>query len=66
MSTRNNLDELALVSLKAFDASIERGISDANAGRLKSAAEVFDRLEAKYRAMVASPRSEQSKQHLDS
>lgn len=34
-----------------FDAEIQKGIDDANAGRLKDADEVFDRLEAKYRAM---------------
>jgi len=34
-----------------FDAEIQKGIDDANAGRVKDADEVFDRLEAKYRAM---------------
>lgn len=38
--------------LAALDASIARGLADAEAGRTKPAAEVFDRLEAKYRAMV--------------
>jgi antitoxin ParD1/3/4 len=38
--------------LAALDASIARGIADADAGRVKPAAEVFDRLEAKYRAMA--------------
>jgi antitoxin ParD1/3/4 len=37
--------------LAALDASILRGIADANAGRTKPASDVFDRLEAKYRAM---------------
>ena len=37
--------------LAALDASIGRGIADANAGNTKPADEVFDRLEAKYRAM---------------
>jgi antitoxin ParD1/3/4 len=37
--------------LVALDASIARGLADADAGRTKPAAEVFDRLEAKYRAM---------------
>ncbi|WP_342251446.1 type II toxin-antitoxin system ParD family antitoxin [Sphingomonas sp. OTU376] len=37
--------------LAALDASIARGIADAESGRTKSAAEVFDRLEAKYAAM---------------
>lgn len=39
--------------LAALDASIARGLNDAEAGRTKPAAEVFDRLEAKYRAMAA-------------
>lgn len=38
--------------LAALDASIQRGLADADAGRVKPAAEVFDRLEAKYRAMA--------------
>jgi len=37
--------------LAALDASIARGVADADDGRTKSAAEVFDRLEAKYGAM---------------
>lgn len=40
--------------LAALDASIMRGLADADAGRTKPAGEVFDRLEAKYRAMVAA------------
>lgn len=40
--------------LEALDASIARGQSDAQAGRTKPAAEVFDRLEHKYRAMAES------------
>ncbi|MCD4662626.1 type II toxin-antitoxin system ParD family antitoxin [Rhizobium pusense] len=39
--------------LAALDASIMRGLADADAGRTKPASEVFDRLEAKYRAMTA-------------
>jgi len=38
--------------LAALDASIMRGIADADAGRTKPAGDVFDRLEAKYRAMA--------------
>lgn len=38
--------------LAALDASIRRGLADSAAGRVKPAAEVFDRLEAKYRAMA--------------
>jgi antitoxin ParD1/3/4 len=37
--------------LAALDASIMRGIADADAGRTKPASDVFDRLEAKYTAM---------------
>ena len=39
-------------ALADLDASIARGLADAEAGRGKPAAEVFDRLEAKYRAMA--------------
>jgi antitoxin ParD1/3/4 len=39
--------------LAALDASIARGVADADAGRVKSTAEVFDRLEAKLRAKAA-------------
>lgn len=38
--------------LAALDASIARGLADADAGRTTLAEEVFDRLEAKYAAMV--------------
>jgi antitoxin ParD1/3/4 len=38
--------------LAALDASIARGLADADAGRVKPAADVFDRLESKYRAMA--------------
>jgi antitoxin ParD1/3/4 len=37
--------------LAALDASIARGIADADAGRTRPAADVFDRLEEKYRAL---------------
>ena len=37
--------------LTALDASIARGLADGDAGRTKSADQVFDRLEAKYRPM---------------
>jgi antitoxin ParD1/3/4 len=36
--------------LAALDASIARGIADADMGRLKPASEVFDLLEAKLRS----------------
>jgi antitoxin ParD1/3/4 len=40
--------------LAALDAAIARGVADADAGRVKPASEVFDRLETKYRGMVAA------------
>ena len=40
--------------LLALDAAIARGIADVDAGRIKSAATVFDRLEAKYLALAKS------------
>jgi antitoxin ParD1/3/4 len=36
--------------LAALDASIARGLADLESGRTKPVEEVFDRLEAKYRA----------------
>lgn len=38
--------------LAALDASIARGLADAEAGRTTPAAAVFDRLEGKYRALA--------------
>ncbi len=38
--------------LSALNASIRRGIADADAGRTKPASDVFDHLDAKYRAMA--------------
>ena len=38
--------------LAAYDAAIQRGLDDVEAGRTKPAAEVLDRLEQKYRAMI--------------
>lgn len=38
--------------LAALDAALATGISDADAGRVKPADEVLDRLEAKYTAMA--------------
>ena len=37
--------------LAVLDAAIARGLADADAGRVKPASEVFDRLEAKYKAL---------------
>jgi antitoxin ParD1/3/4 len=39
--------------MAALDASISRGLADADLGRIKPATEVFDRLEAKYRDMAS-------------
>lgn len=36
----------------ALDAAVARGLADAEAGRVKDADAVFDRLEAKYRDMA--------------
>jgi len=36
--------------LAALNASIARGVADADGGRVKSTAEVFDRLESKLKA----------------
>lgn len=36
--------------LAVLDASITRGLADARAGRVKSATDVFNRLESKYSA----------------
>lgn len=38
--------------LAVLDASLARGIADADAGRVKPAAEVFDRLETKYQGQA--------------
>jgi antitoxin ParD1/3/4 len=38
--------------LSAIDAAISRGIADLDAGRSVPAEEVFDRLRAKYQALV--------------
>ncbi|TSD88712.1 type II toxin-antitoxin system ParD family antitoxin [Mycobacterium sp. KBS0706] len=38
--------------LSALDASLARGLADAEAGRVKPAADVFDRLEDKYRRLA--------------
>ncbi|WP_250481303.1 type II toxin-antitoxin system ParD family antitoxin [Caballeronia sp. GAOx1] len=40
--------------LAALDAVIERGTVDSDAGRGEPAQEVFDRLEARYQAMIDS------------
>ncbi len=40
--------------LATLDAAIARGLADADAGRVRAVSEVFDRLEAKYRAQAES------------
>ena len=40
--------------LAVLDAAIARGLADVEAGRTSPAEEVFDRLEAKYRALSAA------------
>lgn len=42
--------------LAALDVSIARGLADADAGRVASAEDVFDRLEGKYRGMTNAPK----------
>jgi antitoxin ParD1/3/4 len=42
--------------LASLDAAIARGIADAEAGRVKPASKVFDRLEARYRRLAAKDR----------
>ena len=41
--------------LRKLDEAIARGLADAEAGRMKPAEEVFDRLEAKFRTMAEKP-----------
>jgi antitoxin ParD1/3/4 len=41
--------------LAALDEAIAKGIAAADAGESKPSAQVFDRLEAKYRAMAETP-----------
>src|SRR5260370_18358771 len=43
--------------LAALDASIARGVADADTGRVKSASEVFDRLERNLKARASVRRS---------
>jgi antitoxin ParD1/3/4 len=42
--------------LAALDAAVARGVSDADAGRVKPIAEVFDRLDARYQAPAKAKR----------
>lgn len=43
--------------LAALDAALAKGIADADAGRMKPAEEVFDRLEAKYLAQAQAKKA---------
>ncbi|RWP18113.1 MAG: type II toxin-antitoxin system ParD family antitoxin [Mesorhizobium sp.] len=42
--------------LAALDAALAKGIGDADAGRVKPAEDVLDRLEGKYQAMAEKAR----------
>lgn len=42
--------------LDALDAALAKGIGDADAGRVKPAEDVLDRLEGKYKAMAEKAR----------
>jgi antitoxin ParD1/3/4 len=42
--------------LAALDAALAKGVTDADAGRVKPAEDVLDRLEAKYKAMAEKAR----------
>ncbi|RWC06615.1 MAG: type II toxin-antitoxin system ParD family antitoxin [Mesorhizobium sp.] len=42
--------------LAALDAALAKGIGDADAGRVKPAEDVLDRLEGKYKAMAEKAR----------
>jgi len=42
--------------LEALNQSLARGLADAEAGRVRPAAAVFDRLEAKYRTLSDAKR----------
>ncbi|MFZ5746901.1 MAG: type II toxin-antitoxin system ParD family antitoxin [Pseudomonadota bacterium] len=51
---RRDQDEAATRErwLDALDAAVAHGVADTDAGRVVAAEAVFDRLEAKYRAMA--------------
>ncbi len=50
---RDQLAQERSDALARIDAAIEVGLADLTSGRVKPAEEIFDRLEAKYAAMVA-------------
>ncbi len=49
--TREELSKHEREIWTRFDAEIKKGLDDVKRGALKDADEVFDRLEAKYRAI---------------
>jgi predicted transcriptional regulator len=49
--SRDDMSDEELAIWAKFDAEIQKGFDDIDAGRLKDADEVFDRLETKYAAM---------------
>lgn len=48
---RDEMSDRERATWAKFDVEIQKGFDDIDAGRLKDADEVFDRLEAKYAAM---------------
>jgi antitoxin ParD1/3/4 len=53
VADESELTEQQKAKLAALDAALARGLSDAEAGRVKSVDDVFDRLETKYREKAA-------------
>jgi predicted transcriptional regulator len=49
--SRDEMSEREPAIWARFDIEIQKGLDDIEAGRLKDADEVFDRLEAKYAKM---------------
>jgi len=54
MSRKQSQRQERKKQLSALDAAIDRGIADADKGRVKPLATAFDRLEAKYRSALTS------------
>ena len=48
--------------LAALDAALAEGLADIEAGRVRPADEVFDRLKAKYRAMAEAKQNDRRNQ----
>ncbi|MBP7339862.1 type II toxin-antitoxin system ParD family antitoxin [Niveispirillum sp.] len=51
---RDQMGQDQATALARMDAAIEAGLADLAAGRTRPADEVFDRLEAKYAAMIVN------------